>query len=61
MIQSFEIAGLRRLSVMPEVRLLQLLGSGNSMPVDVERAAGTTTYASMMTEPGLPGFRFSLE
>ena len=53
MIQSFEIAGLRRLSVMTEVRLLQLLGSGNSMPADVKRAAGTTTYASMMTEPGL--------
>ena len=52
-LQSFEIAGLQRLSKMTDVKLLQLLGDASSKPADVRGTGGTTTYASMMTSNGL--------
>jgi len=52
-LQSFEISTLQRLSAMTDVRLLQLLGGGSSIPADVRQSGGTTTYASMITANGL--------
>lgn len=52
-IQSFEVENLKQLSTMTELRLLQLLGGRNSIPADVRRAGGSTTYGSMMAKTGL--------
>jgi len=50
-IQSFEIAALRKLRTLADFQLLQLLGEG--LPPDVEAAGGTLSYRQMATPAGL--------
>lgn len=51
LIQSFEIAALRKLAVLADFRLLQLFGDG--IPADVQAAGGTLSYRQMATPAGL--------
>jgi glycerophosphoryl diester phosphodiesterase len=51
-VQSFEVANLRRLDRLTDVRLVQLLNS-SGQPWDVTAAGGTRTYADMATPAGL--------
>lgn len=50
-IQSFEVASLRKLRKLTELRLLQLLGSGQ--PWDIEATGGELSYRDMATDRGL--------
>ncbi len=51
-LQSFEIASLRRLDALTELRLVQLLGSSGA-PYDVTAASGDGTFIAMATSEGL--------
>ncbi len=51
LIQSFEVGNLRRLAMMTEVRLIQLMADG--APADHVEGGDVPTYAVMATAPGL--------
>lgn len=57
-VQSFEPASLRTLRdiappVLPDLRLLQLIGDPRTRPADVEAAGGDPRYRDMLTPAGL--------
>ena len=52
-IQSFEVANLRYLSTMTELRLVQLLNTGSTRPYDFVAAGDARTYADLISVAGL--------
>ena len=57
-VQSFEVAPLRTMkrllgTAMPNVKIVQLIGSARGRPADWRLAGDSRTYASMLTSPGL--------
>lgn len=52
-IQSFEVANLQTLAGQTRVRLVQLLGDGNSQPYDFAAAGDPRRFRAMMTPEGL--------
>jgi len=56
-IQSFEIANLKRLRRLTPVPLVQLLDDADKKPYDVVEAGGDLTYAQMATDEGLKAIK----
>jgi glycerophosphoryl diester phosphodiesterase len=54
-VQSFEVANLRRIDRESRVRTVQLLDAAKGRPADVVAAGGTTTYGQLATPAGLQG------
>jgi glycerophosphoryl diester phosphodiesterase len=52
-IQSFEVANLKQLSTMTDIRLVQLMGSASGAPFDFTAAGNGRTYADLITPAGL--------
>jgi glycerophosphoryl diester phosphodiesterase len=52
-IQSFEVANLKELNTMTDIRLVQLMDSPNAAPYDFVQAGNGRTYADLITPAGL--------